>query len=292
MISDVLHQFEDVETVAVDREKLLASHNESIFLGKSVDLMKEIGSYVCILGHIHPPEGWSRDQAILGGHLIRLFKLIHGLLDQTCQRRREAAMVFCRLTAETVINIMFLSRFSSADIFSSYIAYSMKHEKKLYEKIKANIAQRKSELPIETRMLVSIERKSVISGMRIEEMSSNKPQNWGGKNLYEKAEAVGLSDAYLGIIGGPSHSIHGNWMDLLEYHLVEKDGKFTPKGDWKEPRPQVLLSLSKLVLEALVDYLGFIGHIELRNSVLKYLTDAWERVREVDELHENYLQRR
>jgi hypothetical protein len=37
---------------------------------------------------------------------------------------------------------------------------------------------------------------------------------------------------YLAAFGGGSQNVHGNWMDLLEYHLEEDGDGFAPSLEW------------------------------------------------------------
>jgi hypothetical protein len=82
---DTLNQ---IDAVTVDDDEVAAYASEDQFNALSVELLKEVGSFVCIAASILPTKRWSRDQAIFGGHLVRLFKLISALLDQICQERR------------------------------------------------------------------------------------------------------------------------------------------------------------------------------------------------------------
>jgi len=66
---------------------------------------------------------------------------------------------------------------------------------------------------------------------------------------------MGFEDAYLAMVGGPSHSVHGNWQDLLEYHLNESENGFAPELNWHRPRPQALFAIGLLALAALKDYI-------------------------------------
>lgn len=295
MMDHLQRQLSDIERVAIKKEDLKSATSEDPFIGAAVDLMIEVGSYTCVAAHIYPngKANWDRNQAIVGGHLVRLFKLIDALLDQTCKHRRETTMIFCRLAFEAIVNLAFLCRHGTDEVFDSYVQYSMRHEKKLLDKIQANILQRGGvALPIEERMIKSIQNKAAESGIDIASVRTSTPKNWGGKNVFEKASAVNLDEAYLAAFGGGSHSIHGNWMDLLEYHLEFEDGGFHPDCEWTKPRPQMLLALAKLTVETLYTYFDYLGHIEARRLMDDCLADAWGRIREVDELHEQYLQRR
>ena len=80
-------------------------------------------------------------------------------------------------------------------------------------------------------------------------------------------------------------------MDMLEYHLRVEDDMFHPDGEWSPPRPQILLALAKLCIEALESYFDYLGHLDARKIMDERLSDLWQRIREVEELHETYLQK-
>jgi len=219
----------EVKRVEVDPSVVRAFKSEHEYISMSVELLIEVGSYVCIAGNIVPPSGktWNRHEAVLVGHLVRLYKLISALLDQTCQHRRETSFIFARLAFECIVNTMFLIKNDRPEVVTSYIEHSMRHEKRLREKIRANIAARGGEAwPIEKRMLASIEKSAKKSDVDLDVI--NPPKNWASKSLFQKAQDVGLDEAYLGAFAGPSHSVHGNWQDLLEYNLENESGGFVP----------------------------------------------------------------
>ena len=59
------------------------------------------------------------NQAVLGGQLVRLYKLISALLDQICQHRREITFIIARLAFECIVNIRFLIKFGDAATYDS-----------------------------------------------------------------------------------------------------------------------------------------------------------------------------
>lgn len=282
----------DVNKTKIDVHEIKQFTSEHDFTGLSLDLLIEVGSYVCIAGNIFPcdSKSWSIGQAVVGGHFVRLYKLITAMLDQTCQHRRETSFVFARLAFECIVNIRYLIKNASDDLFWSYRAYSLKHELKLYNRIKKNISGRGGEiLEIEQRMIGSIEKSFESSGIKIDEVKKLKLRNWGGKNLYEKAEDVGLEGAYLAAFGGGSHSVHGNWQDMLEYNLeILPNGNFSPVFEWHPPRPQLLDAISKLSVGAIFDYLNWITEGE-SEAIEKQLLDLLKRIEILGRLHEEYL---
>jgi hypothetical protein len=198
--------------------------------------------------------------------------------------------IFSRLAFESIVNIAYLIEFSSPELFDSYVRYSLKHERRLHDRIARNIAARGGEeWPIERRMLNSIERTAKVSGIQLSQVSTTKPKNWGDKNLYERAEAVGLDHQYLGVFGGPSHTVHGNWMDLVEYHLDDNEDGFTPELRWHRPRPQPLFVIGKLSVALLSRYFAYMREEENAGPLEDVLDELSQRIHAVETAHEKFL---
>ena len=283
-----------VKKTELDIEAISKFASEHDFVGVAVDLMIEAGSHVCIAACAlpYPAKAWNVDEAVLGGHLVRLYKLLSGLLDQTCQRRRETTFILARLAFECIVNLRYLVKFYDVELLNSYKSYSLQHEKKLLNRIELNIeAHDGDELPIETRMKNSISRAFSRSNLTPEDIPGKKIQNWGNKNLFEKAEAIGLDQAYLAMFGGGSHHIHGNWQDLLDHHLdFTEDGLFTPNLEWSQPRPQLLTTMAILSAEAVKEYIQWTKYPELSEHI-SILDNFIERVILFDRMHEEWLQK-
>jgi hypothetical protein len=285
----------DIEKAVVDAESIAAFKSEEDFNELAFHLLREVASWMCLAGGVLPADKkrWSTGQAIIGGNLIRLFKLMSALLDQTNQHRQETTFVFTRLAFEAIVNINFLVRFASPELFKSYIRYSLKHERKLWNRINENIAARGGDVwPIEKRMLASIERTAQKSGVKIEDVSTSQPKNWGDKNLYDRADAVGLGTVYLTAFGGGSHSVHGNWMDLLQYHIeVDEDG-FIPHPGWHHPRPQPLFMVARLAADLLETFFSFVFESEDAGPLQERLSDLQDRIHRADTAHEHFVTER
>jgi hypothetical protein len=105
-------------------------------------------------------------------------------------------------------------------VFQGYVVDSFRHEKKLRERITANIAARSGiALPIEDRMLRSIDNAFADSGLRPENVTKQAAKAWKDVDLFRRADKVGVGESYLYLFGGPSHHVHGSWFDLMQYHL-------------------------------------------------------------------------
>lgn len=284
--------FPEIEPVKIDQQALKDAADESVYVGLGVDLLVEAASYLTVACSIYPDErGWNLEQAIVGGNGVRLHKLVQAFLDQTCQHRREITEILSRLIFESCVNVRYLIDQSDADLSDSYIDYSLNFERKLRSVIKERISARGGEvLPIEQRMLESIERLAQSTGSNLESSPRNK-RNWGDKDLFQKAEAIGWGELYLGAFGGTSTAVHGNWGDVAAHHLEKFDGTgfYKPCFDWSPPRPQVPFALAKMLIVVTSDMLDFMGGEIVQKHFNSNLDDAFQRIEISTQLHEQFL---
>ena len=285
----------DIKKVEVKTEDVKAYKSEDQFTGLAVELLKETGIILSIVAcayrfdDANRPRKWTRNEAILGGLAIRMSKLLQGLLDQTCQNRREIAEILFRCLSETAINLSYLLKESSDKAYEEYIDYSLREEKRLFNRIEENIAERGSELPIETRMKGSIMKAFEDSGVSPEQVDEKNRTSWG-ESIFKRAKRIGLKDAYQGLISIASHAVHGNWQDLISHHL-EKDNKgFMPETRWTRARPQYLFVGALLSLDACDAYIAnLLPNCPDRAEIRGKISDCLKRVLEADRLHQNFL---
>ncbi|MFC1590414.1 DUF5677 domain-containing protein, partial [Candidatus Omnitrophota bacterium] len=138
----------DLKKVEVKTKDVQSYKSEDQFTGLAVELLKEAGIIISIvacsyrLDAVNKPRKWKRNEAILGGLAIRISKLLQGVLDQTCQNRREIAEILFRCLAESAINLKYLIKASSDKAFEEYIDYSLREEKRLLNRIEKGIVNR------------------------------------------------------------------------------------------------------------------------------------------------------
>lgn len=284
--------FPSVDCVSVDLDAVRAFTREEDFTALAFDLLKEVAHYVTIAACVMGPEPtWTRDLATVGGNMVRLWKILGAYLDQTMQRRYETTTIFARLAFETIVNVRYLAENFSPDLVDSFVRHSFRHERRMVDKINQNISARGGQvLPIEDRMLRSINRSADFAGVKLEDVDLKDRTPWGGKHLRDKAKAVGLEVAYDAAFGGMSHNVHGAWQDLYHFQLESEDGKhFTPKLEWGNPRPQITLALGQLAIGAVRSSVAFLGGDEAIQSLEGKLDDLDNRIHAVNVAHEAYL---
>ncbi len=294
-ISLTLNDFKIART-KVDAEEIKKFNTEGQFISLSVELLKEVGQITAILSCVYRIDEknnirkWTRNEAVLGGLMVRISKLQIGIIDQICQNRMEIAIILFRCLIESLINLQYLLKGDSEEIYDEYIEYSLREEKRLLNRIKQNIDKRGYELPIESRMKHSINKAFRTSSFSFTQVNEKKWQPWG-KKIYERAKSIGMGESYFGLFSLPSHAVHGNWQDLITYHLEYKNSEFSPKTQWGYPRPQHLLVASLLSAESNRLYLEeIIPECSDKEQINKLLDDIIYRIRVTDKLHEQFLQ--
>jgi hypothetical protein len=188
------HTVPEIERIDVDQDTIAQFKIESDFTALAVSLMVETASYCCIAaGTLGQTPTWDRDRAAVAGNMVRQYKLLDSFLDQVCKHREETGMILARLVFETTVNIRFLIKHFSKSLIDSYITHSLRHERKLRDTIRAKIEARGgSILPIEDRMIQSIERAAKGADVDLDAIDPKDKRPWGGKNIFEKTKEVDL----------------------------------------------------------------------------------------------------
>jgi hypothetical protein len=283
----------EIPRTPVDANAIRAYVKESEHMRLGFDLLRETSLWSVVLGSAYAGEvrPWNKVEAILGGHLLRLSKLLRAFLEQSRDDRGEIGWISTRLTIECIINFRFLLLHHSDEaVITSYLHQSLQHERDLRESIERNIKDRGGRrLPIESRMLRSIDRTFSNSEVRPEDLPRRRIQNWGRKNLREKARELDIEHIYEAFITGASRNVHGSWHDLLQHHLeVASPGRFLPKFKDARVRPQIFHALITVIVPALVSYVEFLGTVETA-QLQHRLEELRERVATANRLHEEFL---
>ncbi len=287
-----------IKSVAVDERKISKFQHDQEFMPLAVELLKEVGHITSLLAcsyrldENNQPRKWRRNEAIVGGLFVRLVKLQMGVLGAVCDRHAEIADILFRCLSETILNIRYLILKGTPRLYDEFVEYSLREEKRLLQTIKKNIKNRGRTLPIEQRMISSIQRAFKQSGVNPKNVDESKRTPWG-ENIFKRAEAVGYGKAYQGIFGLPSHSVHGNWQDLIHYHLEMVEEFYIPTPEWTRPRPQPVFVAALLSAEVGRLYLNTIlPDCPDKQSLMDSLEDCIRRIRIAENLHEKFLQRR
>lgn len=217
--------------------------SEDEFMDAYVELLKQtieliyrvVGIKYCDL--VGVPRKIDKDEAVVGGNLTRLIKLNTSFLQNICEGKLEICYILNRCIAETAINTKFLLIEGEDRVKRNYIKNSLITEKELWETILTNVKDRSGDvLPIEERMQRSIQNSFDKSDFDLDEVK--RSSKW--KSIKERANLVAGEMFYSVFYGISSHSIHGNWQDILLNNLKKVEDRFELNLQWNRPRPQII----------------------------------------------------
>ncbi len=276
------------------KAELTEFKDENQFMDAYVELLKQtitllfliVGDRYCE-GTEGIPRKINRNEAIIGGNLTRLIKLNTSFLENICNGKLEICYILNRCIAETAINTLFMIVEGEENVLRNYIKYSLITEKELWNTIKDNVEDRNDEkLQIEERMQKSIESSFNSSDFDLENV--NRSSKW--KSIAKRAEYVAGDQFYKIFYGLGSHSIHGNWQDILMNNLTKENDEFKINLEWNRPRPQImdgaigmnlLLTKSFVEKEKLKESKSYLEKTEL---LMNYQSDLLNE-------HEKYLKK-
>ncbi len=282
------------QPVRVDDEMLRRAADEGAYSPLAFELYKEtaIALSVCRHSYVAPQDGAKglpRNQAICVGLLVRIVKLMTAVMGLVSENPNRGDVVFGlnRSILESATNLRYLLLKNEERFFDQFVRFSLAPEREQYDLIQRNITARYGEvLPIEKRMLTSIERVCRLSGVAITDVPS-KAGDWGG-GLRNRLDALGLADLYVGQQRLLSHAVHGTWVDLVQHHLSEVEGgRFEPDPTWSLVDVRMMLPVCLLVLPAAGEYLAvYFDPVPEAEPLVERIRDLMNRMRQVDQAHE------
>jgi hypothetical protein len=259
-----------------------------------VELFKEIAIPIRIISsskRVNPQTGefieYEKETAVIIGSFVRYGKLTSSLLEQFTQTRAENAIIFFRCLAETFINLKYFLKYSDDFTIKHFIKHSLQTEKEMLEIIRKNVSDKEQMSHIEKRMTKSINQAFDETDFDFDEL--NKSTKWN-KKVKSRISDILHPEAYSFIYGAGSQAIHGNWQDLVSFHLEKGENGYFPKTEWTVPQIQILTSATIMSCDILKEYLEFfIPNDNERSELFKLIQDISNRCEKLVEIHENYL---
>lgn len=268
--------------------------DENEFNRIGVELFKEVGMLIIAVASGTKVDSngseipFSKEEAVIVGSLVRYGKLGIGFIEQYTQVRLETSMIMFRCLAETYVNLKFFLKHADAHTLRHFIKHSLQTEHQVLEIVRNNTADKEVLEPIEKRMLKSMTK--AFDDADFDESEMNRSSKWNSKIKQRLAEII-APEAYSLVYGLASHSIHGNWQDLLLYNLEKKGDGFYPHSDWSTPRLQILSAATIFSVDVLINYAERLLPVnEHRNELVTIAVDIESRTRKLDKMHETFIQ--
>ncbi|HUT21871.1 MAG TPA: DUF5677 domain-containing protein [Candidatus Bipolaricaulota bacterium] len=279
----------------IDISKLDVS-SKSALSKAAFDLYRETAMVAVLASHLYEsyqPErsALPRDQAIGIGLIVRISKFMSSVLALLCDKEREHGEVIMSLNRciiESAINLKFFCEEALELDFEEFVKSSLKPEKEAYDSIQKNISKRGSTLPIEKRMLNSINLTFRTSGIKEVSELTSIPKR---KNYKDILTIMGMESFYPFFQGIPSHAIHGTWVDLILHHLEKTDDGFRPKPEPTVTDARLLCPINLIILTAIQSYIKkyFIHDSEVFVALVDRISGLLELNNKVDTAHEESI---
>ncbi|MFC4602733.1 DUF5677 domain-containing protein [Rhodococcus kronopolitis] len=239
---------------------------------------------------VERPDGMDRNEAIVVGQLVRMYKLVHAILGKAQQDRGgDQHTAVARQFLEGVSVIEYLTQdIADGMRFDAYVQDGLIAEKEFAKVVATEVAERDGKRwEIEDRLDTSINGTFRRAGVDKDALPGRKRIAF--PNVETRLNLIGPT--MYGLYRASSGGIHGTWNDIGNNHLTMNGDKFHPDFEPNAVRPQIFTSMALWGTRACLVY------------VKSYLPDCYSRlqprmgsqietVAKVDELHEKWLNSR
>ena len=281
----------------VSEDELLQARSSNDYIPLIFKRYRFVGNLAMAVVQLQPLqfllEGPRRKQYhVICGLLNRAGRLIFSNVALVHEGRfGEAMAIIDRSIFETAVKLIWLCSEPSREKFQIFYANSLLPEIELKAIIERNIQARGTSLPIEERMLNSINRHFDAAGLRETEINGTPKM----PSIAAMLTAIGrdrLDYVVAQRIG--SHHVHGTWPSLLLHYLrpdkssPEGELNFLPNGAFCEPNVNQFFYGSLLTLECIEHYASIcFGECNLSDEVFALTRSARDAIILVlNELHE------
>jgi hypothetical protein len=283
------HTLEELSVYEPDWTALAAAETEDPFMDAGVELLKSIAMTAVYCAAVQDARPLDRDAAIRCGLLVRATKLGKAMVRDACRDGGEFQIGLSRMLMETLANLHYLCEDETGQRHQSYVFESLISEREFLKTIQARINTDPAgeTLPVEARMLRSIEEAAAVADVRLEDVPARRNNGW--PTAQARVEAAYGSLSYATFRAG-SDALHGGWYDLFRSHISAVEGGFEPDFIGVRVRPQILMSAAVVMSRAALAYLDRRPEVDRRffEPALQQLLAAAVKA---DAAHEDFLQR-
>jgi hypothetical protein len=291
---NVLDELAEIEEWSAQMTPLPSCHSNDDYMTIAVALMVRTTMLLTFAASLAPDETALRDgvtkrNAIVLGLLVRMRKLCHGLLMHVVEKQRDLCTIFDRLIIETETKMTYLMAARQSS-FRHFVQISFRPEKEMLKDLKQKRATRRL-LPIEKRMLLSVQRHLRDDRISAKWLLQNKTWDLDGKNFRQLFAALGREGGYSYGFAIGSHWVHGSWFDIKTYHLRKEGRLYKANLDYQIPDPRNICPVTIICLRAVLRYLKW-ARVDPDRRVGAIVRRVLTVSEALDQAHERSLQRR
>lgn len=217
------------------------------------ELLKAATIYAHLAAGLLPIDGFTRDEAILGGLILKVSKLGKTMITLSAHAGSDRQLALAREVIEALAILTYLAADTDGARFDAYIQDSLVAEREFLHLVRKNIEQRGSSWPIEQSMTRSIETTAREAGIDdVTALPSRRSIGWPSTELLLDRLGPNFYPSYR--VG--SSILHTRWLDLIRHHVRrEADGTFTLHFEDDRPRAEPLYGVGVLIVDGVRQYL-------------------------------------
>ncbi len=242
----------------------------------------------------HTRNGYNRDEGVIYGQLVRIFKNFCTQRRLVCERlmTTEIAAFWERMLLEDNINLQyFILNYESAKL-TEFCLHSLKPEAYFEETIKDDIVNSNGmQSPWRKGLLASIYSTYEQAETSYEEVRKTKVKFL---SISERFRVTGNMRLYDIAYRTKCHNIYGDWADMTKNHLIynKNSNSFISNFDEREADLRQLNPMLIICCDTIIKFVeGISGH-----GISQALCEEVGRDRELidllDRMHVNYLEKK
>lgn len=255
---------QEIEEISLKYETLPLSYftkdSEDLKLF-SILFSKDLAEFIDILARSinfdTRKDYYDINEATIVGLITKVVKYYNEALNYYETDKLDILGLFTRPIYESFILIKYLTlNGSSSQKNFRLVSYNSRY--KNYKKL---IHSENIDSPIIQRQLIKLLSKLNFDDFTIEDLEledkKNNKQKWkiDGKTFWDIHNEVDNSYLYSFMYGGGSDFIHGNWQEIMDFHLTRKGKGYIGFFNFEKCDCRIIVALNGIILEAIREFL-------------------------------------
>ncbi len=230
------------------------------------------------------PNYYNINEITIVGSVTRIVKLYKEIIINYEQNKLEILTLFARPLYESFI----VSKYLIRNGVNSQINFRKVSYRARFENLKFLNEIEDKKHPIIERQIIKLNSKLQEDGFTIsdleEEEKKNKQWKLDGKSFWKIHSEVDNADLYSFIYGAGSDAVHGNWQEIIDFHITYKENGYFGFLNYEKCDCRSLVPINSIAIELIIEFLKWNSciteEIEIGlNNMLKtnhYIYVIWE----------------
>lgn len=221
-----------------------------------IQYCNDLSELVDLLSHLinneTHPNYYNLNEATIVGSITRIIKLYKEIIHNYELNKSEILALFVRPFYESFIISKYLIRNGE----ESQRNFRIVSYKSRFDNFK--ILNNQNNLIIK-RQLFKLNAKLKEDGFTISDLEKEdkKSQKWklDGKSFWKIHSEVDFTEMYSFIYGVGSDSVHGNWQEIIDFHLTEKGKGYFGFLNYEKCDCRAVITINTILIESILEFL-------------------------------------